>query len=527
MLSGQLISPPTVLSGSGASVRKAIPRIASPSSSCHQTPTSPGSGLTPPSASAASTPLSVTVKLSVGGGNSGVAGASATGSGGICHHHPRKSRGSPPGPGDAAAGSGLVGVRKRSPGGTPLSSSSSAVRTSNLGGVSTAGNGNISSSSGGGGGASSSSGGKPHRQNFTPTQNRILTEWYQVHSHRPYPSTDDTKFLAKQAGLFYSQSSCVIGTASSDEGACFRHCASRPQADWWTAECAHVHALVRPGPFRSGPSRSAILLSVCAWSCVSTPGRSGLVCQCELTPNALGPRALPVHAATGPGRWAERASTTAPHTLAPPRRPALGTEPGHSWPTDPDGQAAETHSAAARTDSERARAHTHTHTHTHTCTHTHTRWRQAQVQVSTQIRHVLGQMIVDSLALNGIPARSALPSAAHTHSFPIFNVHSALEVETSSLTLLPRQTEPASVDFACVFMLRRGQKQRHRAWISWRLKAKGIDTQPQCSPNQESTVSPILILPSLAGPLPLGVIVYNTVTRFSQMLRLVGRAKER
>ncbi|GAA30946.2 homeobox protein extradenticle [Clonorchis sinensis] len=47
--------------------------------------------------------------------------------------------------------------------------------------------------------------GRPHRQNFTPTQNRILTEWYQTHQSKPYPSTDDTKELAIISGLSYSQ----------------------------------------------------------------------------------------------------------------------------------------------------------------------------------------------------------------------------------------------------------------------------------------------------------------------------------
>ncbi|XP_018654901.1 putative erythrocyte membrane protein [Schistosoma mansoni] len=46
---------------------------------------------------------------------------------------------------------------------------------------------------------------RPHRQNFTPTQNRILTEWYQLHQAKPYPSTDDTKELANISGLSYSQ----------------------------------------------------------------------------------------------------------------------------------------------------------------------------------------------------------------------------------------------------------------------------------------------------------------------------------
>ncbi|CAH8656668.1 unnamed protein product [Schistosoma margrebowiei] len=46
---------------------------------------------------------------------------------------------------------------------------------------------------------------RPHRQNFTPTQNRILTEWYQLHQVKPYPSTDDTKELANISGLSYSQ----------------------------------------------------------------------------------------------------------------------------------------------------------------------------------------------------------------------------------------------------------------------------------------------------------------------------------
>ncbi|VDP71936.1 unnamed protein product [Echinostoma caproni] len=47
--------------------------------------------------------------------------------------------------------------------------------------------------------------GRPHRQNFTPTQNRILTEWYSKHKAKPYPSTDDTKELATISGLSYSQ----------------------------------------------------------------------------------------------------------------------------------------------------------------------------------------------------------------------------------------------------------------------------------------------------------------------------------
>ncbi|CAL8097330.1 unnamed protein product [Calicophoron daubneyi] len=46
---------------------------------------------------------------------------------------------------------------------------------------------------------------RPHRQNFTPQQNRILTDWYQTHQAKPYPSTDDTKELATISGLSYSQ----------------------------------------------------------------------------------------------------------------------------------------------------------------------------------------------------------------------------------------------------------------------------------------------------------------------------------
>lgn len=54
--------------------------------------------------------------------------------------------------------------------------------------------------------------GRPHRQNFTPTQNRILTEWYSKHKAKPYPSTDDTKELATISGLSYSQVSSSFYT---------------------------------------------------------------------------------------------------------------------------------------------------------------------------------------------------------------------------------------------------------------------------------------------------------------------------
>lgn len=55
---------------------------------------------------------------------------------------------------------------------------------------------------------------RPHRQNFTPTQNRILTEWYQLHQAKPYPSTDDTKELANISGLSYSQVCLLCNTFS-------------------------------------------------------------------------------------------------------------------------------------------------------------------------------------------------------------------------------------------------------------------------------------------------------------------------
>lgn len=48
-------------------------------------------------------------------------------------------------------------------------------------------------------------GSRPHRQNFTATQNRILTDWYNSHHYKPYPSTEDTKQLASMSDLTYSQ----------------------------------------------------------------------------------------------------------------------------------------------------------------------------------------------------------------------------------------------------------------------------------------------------------------------------------
>ncbi|KAL5968202.1 Pre-B-cell leukemia transcription factor 4 [Taenia solium] len=52
---------------------------------------------------------------------------------------------------------------------------------------------------------SSGLGTRPHRQNFTALQNRILTDWYNSHHYKPYPSTEDTKLLAQKSELTYSQ----------------------------------------------------------------------------------------------------------------------------------------------------------------------------------------------------------------------------------------------------------------------------------------------------------------------------------
>ncbi|KAH9280611.1 Homeobox protein extradenticle [Echinococcus granulosus] len=52
---------------------------------------------------------------------------------------------------------------------------------------------------------SSGLGTRPHRQNFTALQNRILTDWYNSHHYKPYPSTEDTKMLAQKSELTYSQ----------------------------------------------------------------------------------------------------------------------------------------------------------------------------------------------------------------------------------------------------------------------------------------------------------------------------------
>nr|CDS25664.1 homeobox protein extradenticle [Hymenolepis microstoma] len=56
-----------------------------------------------------------------------------------------------------------------------------------------------------GGRRSSGVGSRPHRQNFTANQNRILNDWYNEHHYKPYPSTEDTKHLSNLAGLTYSQ----------------------------------------------------------------------------------------------------------------------------------------------------------------------------------------------------------------------------------------------------------------------------------------------------------------------------------
>ena len=50
----------------------------------------------------------------------------------------------------------------------------------------------------------------PQRQNFTSTQNEILMDWYVKHRNKPYPSTEETKELARLSELQYSQvkSSC-------------------------------------------------------------------------------------------------------------------------------------------------------------------------------------------------------------------------------------------------------------------------------------------------------------------------------
>uniref|UniRef100_A0A5K3FBK1 C2H2-type domain-containing protein n=1 Tax=Mesocestoides corti TaxID=53468 RepID=A0A5K3FBK1_MESCO len=53
--------------------------------------------------------------------------------------------------------------------------------------------------------SSSGLGTRPHRQNFTALQNRILTDWYNSHHYKPYPSTEDTKMLAQKSELTYSQ----------------------------------------------------------------------------------------------------------------------------------------------------------------------------------------------------------------------------------------------------------------------------------------------------------------------------------
>lgn len=54
-------------------------------------------------------------------------------------------------------------------------------------------------------GASGQAASKPHRQNFTQQQNDILNRWYQRHSDKPYPSTEQTKELANECRLSYSQ----------------------------------------------------------------------------------------------------------------------------------------------------------------------------------------------------------------------------------------------------------------------------------------------------------------------------------
>ncbi|VDL57948.1 unnamed protein product [Hymenolepis diminuta] len=56
-----------------------------------------------------------------------------------------------------------------------------------------------------GGRRSSGVGSRPHRQNFTANQNRILNDWYNEHHYKPYPTTEDTKHLSNLAGLTYPQ----------------------------------------------------------------------------------------------------------------------------------------------------------------------------------------------------------------------------------------------------------------------------------------------------------------------------------
>lgn len=73
-----------------------------------------------------------------------------------------------------------------------------------VGGQGKRGNGRSSGKRSGGVGS------RPHRQNFTPTQNRILTEWYATHQYKPYPSTEDTKALAIKSALTYSQVSFFL-----------------------------------------------------------------------------------------------------------------------------------------------------------------------------------------------------------------------------------------------------------------------------------------------------------------------------
>lgn len=51
---------------------------------------------------------------------------------------------------------------------------------------------------------------RPHRQNFTALQNRILTDWYNSHHFKPYPSTEDTKMLAQKSELTYSQVNRIL-----------------------------------------------------------------------------------------------------------------------------------------------------------------------------------------------------------------------------------------------------------------------------------------------------------------------------